>query len=104
MSSSGNASQVPNDAYSANPGDRRSSSTSSSRQTEIQKPLGNDVEKSSPLDGDVDERKHVAAAGFNSGSFPDGGFDAWMTVAGGFCTIFSSFGWINCRTLLEPKV
>lgn len=27
---------------------------------------------------------------------PDGGFEAWLVVAGGFCTVFASFGWINC--------
>lgn len=29
--------------------------------------------------------------------FPDGGLQAWMVVAGGFCAIFCSFGWINCE-------
>lgn len=29
-------------------------------------------------------------------AFPDGGFQAWFCIAGGFCSIFSSFGWINC--------
>ncbi|KAI1106699.1 monocarboxylate permease-like protein [Jackrogersella minutella] len=28
--------------------------------------------------------------------FPDGGFEAWFCIAGGFCTVFSSFGWVNC--------
>ncbi|KAI0427919.1 major facilitator superfamily domain-containing protein [Xylaria sp. FL1042] len=28
--------------------------------------------------------------------FPDGGFHAWLCIAGGFCTVFSSFGWVNC--------
>lgn len=31
--------------------------------------------------------------------FPDGGFQAWLVVFGGFCLVFASFGWINCRTL-----
>ncbi|ROW01246.1 hypothetical protein VMCG_05894 [Cytospora schulzeri] len=25
--------------------------------------------------------------------FPDGGFQAWLCIAGGWCTVFSSFGW-----------
>jgi hypothetical protein len=29
--------------------------------------------------------------------FPDGGLQAWTVVAGGFCAIFCSFGWINCE-------
>jgi len=27
--------------------------------------------------------------------FPDGGTKAWLTVLGGFCCLFVSFGWIN---------
>ncbi|KAF1985775.1 monocarboxylate transporter [Aulographum hederae CBS 113979] len=27
---------------------------------------------------------------------PDGGMQAWLVVAGGFCCLFVSFGWINC--------
>jgi hypothetical protein len=31
--------------------------------------------------------------------FPDGGWDAWLAVAGGLFTVFSSFGWINCKSI-----
>jgi hypothetical protein len=27
---------------------------------------------------------------------PDGGLRAWLVVAGAFCSMFVSFGWINC--------
>ncbi|KAK5168867.1 uncharacterized protein LTR77_006176 [Saxophila tyrrhenica] len=27
---------------------------------------------------------------------PDGGLKAWLCVLGGFCSLFCSFGWINC--------
>ena len=30
-------------------------------------------------------------------SFPDGGLEAWLVVFGGFCCLFVSFGWINCK-------
>ena len=30
-------------------------------------------------------------------SFPDGGWEAWLVVAGAFCVMFCSFGWINCE-------
>jgi hypothetical protein len=30
--------------------------------------------------------------------FPDGGTKAWLVVAGGFCCLFCSFGWINCKS------
>ena len=29
---------------------------------------------------------------------PDGGLKAWLCVLGGFCTLFCSFGWINCSS------
>jgi hypothetical protein len=28
---------------------------------------------------------------------PDGGLQAWAVVLGGFCCLFCSFGWTNCR-------
>jgi hypothetical protein len=31
--------------------------------------------------------------------FPDGGFEAWLVVVGGFCATLASFGWINCKNL-----
>ena len=30
---------------------------------------------------------------------PDGGVKAWLVVTGGFCSLFVSFGWINCSYL-----
>ncbi|KKK22057.1 hypothetical protein AOCH_005620 [Aspergillus ochraceoroseus] len=35
-------------------------------------------------------------AAVRDGPPPDGGLRAWWTVAGGFCGLFVSFGWINC--------
>jgi hypothetical protein len=32
---------------------------------------------------------------------PDGGLEAWLVVAGGFCTVFASFGWINCIGIFQ---
>lgn len=32
---------------------------------------------------------------FHPSQFPDGGRDAWLTLLGGFCCLFCSFGWIN---------
>jgi hypothetical protein len=34
---------------------------------------------------------------FSPGPPPDGGLAAWLVVLGGFCTVFASFGWINCE-------
>lgn len=36
------------------------------------------------------------AGGVNPADFPDGGLEAWLVVAGGWCCLFTSFGWINC--------
>ncbi|KAK5136692.1 hypothetical protein LTR08_002345 [Meristemomyces frigidus] len=33
---------------------------------------------------------------FHPSQYPDGGRQAWLCVAGGFCCLFCSFGWINC--------
>ncbi|KAI1178864.1 major facilitator superfamily domain-containing protein [Nemania sp. FL0916] len=40
--------------------------------------------------------ENLTPQGPDPDDFPDGGFKAWLCVAGGFCTIFSSFGWVNC--------
>jgi len=34
---------------------------------------------------------------------PDGGLEAWLVVAGGFFTIFCSFGWINCELFVRCR-
>jgi hypothetical protein len=34
---------------------------------------------------------------------PDGGLQAWLAVAGGFCIVFASFGWINCPYPKHPS-
>lgn len=35
-------------------------------------------------------------AGPDPNAYPDGGFEAWFCIAGGFGAVFSSFGWVNC--------
>ncbi|EMR65593.1 putative monocarboxylate permease-like protein [Eutypa lata UCREL1] len=34
-------------------------------------------------------------AGPDPNAYPDGGFEAWFCIAGGFGAVFSSFGWVN---------
>jgi hypothetical protein len=77
-----------------------SASSSQDEEIDAQQHVSGDIEKATPLDDDDDhsnEPRQVAPTGPDPAAFPDGGFDAWMAVAGGFCTIFASFGWINCR-------
>ncbi|RBR20138.1 uncharacterized protein FIESC28_05417 [Fusarium coffeatum] len=35
------------------------------------------------------------------GPAPDGGLKAWSVVAGSFCAVFASFGWINCIGIFQ---
>lgn len=35
---------------------------------------------------------------------PDGGLQAWRVVLGGFCCMFCSFGWINCKLQWRPTL
>lgn len=39
--------------------------------------------------------------GMNPADFPDGGFEAWLVVAGAWCALFCSFGWINCIGIFQ---
>ncbi|KAI8944139.1 major facilitator superfamily domain-containing protein [Xylaria longipes] len=45
---------------------------------------------------DSETAQDDAPIGPDPDAFPDGGFRAWLCIAGGFCTVFSSFGWVNC--------
>jgi len=47
-----------------------------------------------PQDGE----KGLPALPFNPADIPDGGLQAWSVVIGGFCCMFVSFGWINCKS------
>ncbi|KAJ1325704.1 MFS transporter MCT family aspergillic acid transporter [Microdochium nivale] len=40
--------------------------------------------------------KPAGPPGTSPADFPDGGFDAWLCVLGGWCAAFSAFGLINC--------
>lgn len=51
-----------------------------------------DVEKTTP-----------ATAADDPDAPPDGGLAAWTVVLGGFCTVFASFGWINCTSFCRAK-
>lgn len=51
----------------------------------------------SPLDGS-DSESHTSPPFPSShpNSFPEGGADAWLAVAGASACLFVSFGWVNC--------
>ena len=60
------------------------------------------AEEQGQLDLQVDMEKPVTPSPMDPASFPDGGLSAWLVVAGGFCCLFCSFGWINCVASLCP--
>ncbi|CAJ0555014.1 Ff.00g135270.m01.CDS01 [Fusarium sp. VM40] len=49
------------------------------------------------------EKESIQEAGpvTDFGPPPDGGLEAWAVVAGGFCAVFASFGWINCIGIFQ---
>jgi hypothetical protein len=76
-------------------------STTSLSKPDLEK--ATDIEKSADLSApnpeqtsDVEELPPFTPA--SPGPPPDGGLQAWLAVLGGFCTIFASFGWINCTS------
>ncbi|KAI9697881.1 MAG: hypothetical protein M1820_007668 [Bogoriella megaspora] len=51
------------------------------------------------VNGDIEKGGLAAPApppALNPADFPEGGAKAWLVVAGGWCCLFVSFGWINC--------
>lgn len=51
--------------------------------------------------GDNDEKKQEQPSagpppGMAPADFPDGGFEAWLVVFGGWCALFCTFGLVNC--------
>lgn len=56
----------------------------------------NDHLHSPNLVSDKEEAPTLAKFTEDPNAFPDGGFQAWFCIAGGWCTVFSSFGWVNC--------
>ena len=45
--------------------------------------------------------KSVQVNPWDPSQFPDGGLAAWLVVAGAFCCVFCSFGWINCEIIAD---
>jgi hypothetical protein len=97
MNASGKARPDPNDAYSGSHSNERPPSPTSAQDEELEYPLGGDIEKSSSLEDNTMQTKYAPTEGPDPAAFPDGGFEAWLVIAGCFCTAFASFGWINCK-------
>ncbi|KAJ5949375.1 MFS transporter asaE [Penicillium verhagenii] len=68
----------------------------------ITEELHHDIEKGrsagnqNPIESNPEKSDVPQVGPPGPGPPPDGGLDAWMTVLGGFCGLFVSFGWINC--------
>lgn len=54
------------------------------------------VKPDDPTDNSEKSGNLAQSTGPPKNEAPDGGFRAWAAVAGGFCCLFVSFGWINC--------
>ncbi|KAI0012626.1 major facilitator superfamily domain-containing protein [Xylariaceae sp. FL0662B] len=70
------------------------SQTSTSRE-DLDERKSVQVKNENPENGNLHELP-AEVPGPDPNAFPDGGFEAWFCIAGGFCTVFSSFGWVNC--------
>ncbi|KAK5119248.1 hypothetical protein LTR85_007862 [Meristemomyces frigidus] len=75
--------------YDAN--DAISEQTEAATQPEGAAELHGDMEK-----GTIKPQGGPPTGAFDPRQNPDGGLQAWLCVAGGFCVLFCSFGWINC--------
>jgi hypothetical protein len=62
--------------------------------------MSSDPEKQEDVVAQPDPTSNPNALASEFGPPPDGGWEAWLVVLGGACTVFSSFGWINCMRSL----
>lgn len=58
---------------------------------------------STSISPDNDQEKAEPLKNFGSDA-PDGGATAWLVVAGTWCTLFCSFGWLNSRHALDTDI
>lgn len=90
---------IPRDAHSQEtplPGlekEQRPESTTQTVRSESPEKTEDTVEENKPVNPWADPS-----------SFPDGGAKAWLTVAGGACCLFVSFGWINCVGVFQVSM
>ncbi|KAJ6170991.1 MFS transporter asaE [Penicillium chermesinum] len=79
--------------------DQRSNSTAGANDQPIEDPekgIQSGPKSNEVKYQDVTDKSPAPAAALpGPGPPPDGGFHAWLTVLGGFCGLFVSFGWIN---------
>lgn len=60
---------------------------------------GRKVDRDLELQPEPETKQKLESTGPNPNDSPDGGLEAWFVVAGAFCAVFCSFGWINCEDL-----
>ncbi|KAK4867870.1 hypothetical protein LT330_007529 [Penicillium expansum] len=71
-------------------------SSSSSADLEKHNPQENTSPDINSKETTVDDISAPKPTGPNPADFPDGGLRAWTVVAGSWCCMFASMGWINC--------
>ena len=72
-------------------------SKTSDMEIETDANLKQEIESEQALKPDQETPQEKESTGPNPMVFPDGGFEAWLVVLGGFCAMFCGFGWINCE-------
>lgn len=70
--------------------------------TDVEPELRDDVTSDTEKNGETSAEETAppapaaASSGFDPADFPDGGLRAWLVVLGGFCSLFCTFGLVNC--------
>jgi hypothetical protein len=67
-----------------------------STEANVMPQLASPMEDDNPNDT-LEETEKKMPNVFDPSAYPDGGLRAWLVVAGAFCCLFVSFGWINCK-------
>lgn len=75
------------------------SADDSSTQGELESQLAPSVEKSVKEEEQIQKEPQAKPAWIPNPA-PDGGLTAWSVLAGSWCVLFCSFGWINSMFLL----
>jgi hypothetical protein len=71
------------------------STDASSTQGELENQLAPSLEKGA--ESEQVQNEPQAKPAWTPSPAPDGGFNAWSVLAGSWCVLFCSFGWINSK-------
>lgn len=75
------------------------STDTSSTQGELESQLAPSLEKGA--ESEQVQNESQAKPAWTPSPAPDGGSNAWSVLAGSWCVLFCSFGWINSKLYLN---